>query len=520
MLFLPQISLALSVFLHLQPAIAGGPRCIPETVRTSSGRIIGHASSWQPEVSEYLGIPYAKKPKRFEAAKPIKGYRHRIIKADKSCPANLATVNASDTSGAGKLLQVLSQVNETSSEDCLHLNVWTKPQAGEKKKAVMIWIHGGGFNTGSGASPVYNGARLANDQDVVVVSMNYRLNIFGFPSAPDLAAQNLGLRDQRLAVEWARDNVKAFGGDPDRMILFGESAGAASVDLYSYAYKEDPIVTGFIAQSGVASNRGVTIDTVRDAWYEASAKIGCGGASVGNKTVACMQRKTTQQILDATRPNGTVPALGSTPFTPVADGDIVFSDYEARRNRGDFIQAPVLIGNNDNEGGIFIVIANAAGSPVNVNATLAIVNQQFTCGSKAAVNGRVNAGVPAWRYRYYGEYDNQDIGVKGAWHGSELAMVFGTAELTSKEPNSPEQDRLMKSMMSAWASFAKNPSGGLTALGWPAYKDDEPTLVRLGNENAAEPNFGPNAEHDGICGNSTATRRSVRSEKRLERFLF
>lgn len=140
-------------------------------------------------------------------------------------------------------------------------------------------------------------------------------------------------------MEWARDNVAAFGGDPNRMILFGESAGAASVDLYSYAYRRDPIVKGFIAQSGAASNRGGGIDAVQKAWYEASEKIGCGGAAAGNQTVECMRKKTTQEILDSIRPEGAVLALGSSGFTPVADGKIVFSDYEDRRSRGQFIKA-------------------------------------------------------------------------------------------------------------------------------------------------------------------------------------
>jgi cholinesterase len=120
--------------------------------------------------------------------------------------------------------------------------VWTKPQVGEKAKAVLVWIYvslvitaikkrtlifdqGGGFALGNTANPAYHGARLADDQDVVVVSMNYRLNILGFPGAPGLPDQNLGLLDQRLAVEWIRDNVAAFGGDPKRITLFGESAG-------------------------------------------------------------------------------------------------------------------------------------------------------------------------------------------------------------------------------------------------------------------------------------------------------
>jgi cholinesterase len=91
------------------------------------------------------------------------------------------------------------------SEDCLTLNIWTKPQSGSKSKAVMIWIYGGGFGSGSSYSPGYNGARLADEHDVVLVSVNYRVNIFGFPRAPFLPDLNPGLLDQRLGMEWVRD---------------------------------------------------------------------------------------------------------------------------------------------------------------------------------------------------------------------------------------------------------------------------------------------------------------------------
>src|ERR1700712_1809910 len=102
------------------------------------------------------------------------------------------------------------------SEDCLFVNVWTKPQDGEKKKAVLLWIYGGAFTMGDSAFPSTNGASLASLQDLVVVSINYRVNVFGFPSAPTLPTQNPGLRDIRLAVEWLRDNIVNFGGDPER----------------------------------------------------------------------------------------------------------------------------------------------------------------------------------------------------------------------------------------------------------------------------------------------------------------
>jgi carboxylesterase type B len=100
----------------------------------------------------------------------------------------------------------LGQIGDNFSEDCLTLNIWTKPQVGEQKKAVLLWIYGGGFTTGNSDNPGYNGQYIAEQEDVVLVSINYRLNVFGFPSSPN-GTYNLGLLDQRLAVEWVLDNI-------------------------------------------------------------------------------------------------------------------------------------------------------------------------------------------------------------------------------------------------------------------------------------------------------------------------
>jgi carboxylesterase type B len=108
------------------------------------------------------------------------------------------------------------EATASQSEDCLTLNIWTKPQVGEEKKPVLVWLHGGGYTSGGSAIPWYNGQYLASKEDLVVVTLNYRLSILGFPGNP-VAPANLGLLDQRLAVEWVRDNIAGFGGDIDRI---------------------------------------------------------------------------------------------------------------------------------------------------------------------------------------------------------------------------------------------------------------------------------------------------------------
>jgi len=227
----------------------------------------------------------------------------------------------------------------------LYLNVWTKPQAGEKKKAVLVWIYGGGFVVGSAANEAYNGALLAEDQDVIVASMNYRISVLGFPGV-GLPERNLGLLDQRAAIEWLRDNVEQFGGDPKRITIFGQSAGGYSVDAYSYAYTEDPIVAGLIPQSGTVSATPVPVDvdengnteTAVKTWSDLSVALNCGEVTAADvtNTLACMKGKPLEAVMNATDPRGAQSAARA--WRPSYDNKTFFDDIAERRDRGAFIQ--------------------------------------------------------------------------------------------------------------------------------------------------------------------------------------
>jgi cholinesterase len=184
--------------LLILASLAGTAYCrswaVGQAVNTTSGLLTGQAADWKPEVSEYLGIPFAQPPVgdlRFAGPKPFKSDKPlSATKYGLACPEDVGGA-AATMKGAG--------------EDCLTLNVWTKPQSGEKAKAVMIWIYGGGFGSGRSSNPTYNGARLADEHDVVVVSVNYRVNIFGFPRARFAPELNPGLMDQRAGIEWAKE---------------------------------------------------------------------------------------------------------------------------------------------------------------------------------------------------------------------------------------------------------------------------------------------------------------------------
>ena len=210
-------------------------------------------------------------------------------------------------------------IYDTPSEDCLFINVWSKPQSGSLKKPVLVWVYGGGFTSGGTNTSSYSGQYFADSEDVVFVSFNYRLSIFGFPGAPGLT-QNAGLLDQRLAVEWVRDNVAAFGGDPERITIFGQSAGGASVDYYNYAWVDDPIIAGSIMQSGTAVSFGNRLpESASKAWFTTAGKAGCGNSSAeAERVLSCMRQQSMEKLLHAEAPgSGLASILGN--FGPTID---------------------------------------------------------------------------------------------------------------------------------------------------------------------------------------------------------
>ncbi|KAF1987299.1 alpha/beta-hydrolase [Aulographum hederae CBS 113979] len=465
-------------------------------VQTSSGMVVGHASMWKPEVSEYLGIPYAMPPvenRRFAAPEKFMG--NGTFMADRFTMASPELVAYGAAMGGGT-----PDARHIYAEDCLSVNVWTKPQTGEKSKAVLLWIYGGGkydcFSSGTSNAPFYNGARFADEHDVVVVSFNYRINIFGFPNAPGLPDQNVGLLDQRMAVEWARDNIAAFGGDPKRITLFGESAGGASVDYYAFAWPEDPVVAGFIAQSGtaaggIARKRNMTQDPYAN-WYMISEKMMCGGAEAGpERTLECMRGKPADQLMNTVAMSG---------FGPFPDNKTIYGDMMSRFMGEQFAKKPLLVGNNDNEPALFQLFSMGKPAPMNDEERKA-EEIGFSCPSGFSAAARRMANVPAWRYRYMGVWQNTALAPDmGAYHSAEIPLVFGaTEQKPGASMNTPEEEMLSMNMMTAWAMFAKDPERGLSSMGWPMYDPAGDTLIRLGFNNMSKPDFAAVSMYDADC---------------------
>ncbi|KAK4233547.1 Alpha/Beta hydrolase protein [Achaetomium macrosporum] len=491
----PTLTLALAAIPFAEPSACRPPRwTVGQTVQTTSGPVEGHAASVASGVSEYLGIPYAqppvgslrfRPPVRYNGTKKIDGKNF----GPACIPSNISAFDGDyEQSGLAEKygitdvgLRILKSIMNPEipvSEDCLTLNIWTKPQTGEKRKAVMVWVHGGSFVSGSSAVPAYNGQFFADQEDVVLVSINYRLSIFGFPGNPH-APQNLGLLDQRLAVEWVRDNIASFGGDPSRITLFGESAGGASVDHYSFAWASDPIVAGLIAMSG--TREGITPQTASDAatlWYNTTTALGCGNASTPpTHLLSCMQSVSPAAIL-ATLVN-TIVSPTRMPYSPSIDNTLVF----AAPSSHPVAPVPLLIGTTDAESALFRVFVPGPDSDAFWANQTAV---EFTCpAARRALRSAVADGQPTWRYRWMGVFPNTELGrtpPTGAYHDSETAVLFGNVD-QSVVRNTKEEARVGRWMRGAWAAFARDPERGLEKIGWPRYGGKGKTLARIGWEN-------------------------------------
>jgi cholinesterase len=355
---------------------------------------------------------------------------------------------------------------------------------------------------------------------------SYRVNIFGFPSTPS-GTSNVGLLDQRLAVEWVRDNIAAFGGNPRRITLFGQSAGAASIDFYSYAWTSDPIVNGFILESGTTQVIPPLNESTSAAmWYNITSQLGCGTAtSDPSSTLACMRTANSTSILSV---------LASAPsFVPTVDNTVVFdvTEYKARSLSGKFIQSPLLIGTNDNEEGIFRIsdILHGGAQPSSFYEETNL--NKFLCPSAARANFSVYNHVPTWRYRWFGVFNNTNLTFtpdSGAYHGSEIPIIFNTPPSGKGVANNTADElAVMAYMGGAWAAFAKDPVNGLGTYqgGWyvfsmctflhsilkifsnssnyrPFYDPTNATLIRLAFDptNSSATNLALPEMYDAGCG--------------------
>lgn len=237
-------------------------------------------------------------------------------------------------------------------------------------------------------------------------------------------------------------------------------------------------------------------------WYNAAIKLNCGTESDGiEKTVACMCTKPFQDILAATKVTGFEEEQRV--FGPTVDNKVVFGNYTLRREAGQYVKKPYMIGSNDYESGLFKLLAKSYG--VNASDTIfAIINVAFfTCPQARATSSR-SSHVPTYRFRYYGDFSNTRLTIdpsSGAWHGAELPAIWRNTPDASGEPDTTTEATISSYLNGAWAAFAKDPTHGLSKAPyvWPRYNAPEKTLIRLAYNNETEATFDYPSTYDLAC---------------------
>jgi para-nitrobenzyl esterase len=458
-------------------------------------------------VTTYLGIPYAAPPVgelRWQPpAAPTAWHGTRAANAFASECQQIPP------DGAFRAWTAEYLIAGPVSEDCLYLNVWTPAHKQSARLPVLVWIYGGGFQQGGTTVPVYNGAPLAS-KGVIVVSINYRLNLFGFMAHPGLSAENpagasgnYGLLDQVAGLRWVQQNIAAFGGDPARVTVAGQSAGSAAVHLLIGSPLAKGLFHQAIAQSGTDPTRH--LPTHADGEASGMQLMQASGAA----DIAAMRKLSPAQLEAASTRAGSR-------FGPVVDGRLLPDATYANANTND---APMLIGMTADEGSSLTSgygVASPAslrakidqdyGSLAGEFATLYPATTDAEAGLAQATLARDNglAALDLWARRrsarsnkavYLYLFNHVQPGPESArykvFHSSELPYVFNTLDTTGRQFTA--QDHVLANTISDyWVNFVKtgNPnSGNLTA--WPRHTASAPQIMELADPPRARPVLDP-----------------------------
>lgn len=457
----------------------------------------------------FLGIPFAAPPvgdRRFKAPEP---------------PASWSGVRAARE--YGRAARQTSHpipgfaASGPQDEDCLYLNVYTPAPDGQRRP-VLFWIHGGGYTHGTASEPLYDGGPLVTRGDVVVVGINYRLGAFGFLHLDDhlpglgLSA-NCGQLDMIAALEWTRDNIAAFGGDPGNVTIFGESAGAAAVGTLLAMPAAKSLFHKAVLQSG--TGRGVDRERGKQIAQMVLDELGIGEDPAAIRTVSADRLLAAQGAAAAKAGRAGGPLYG-----PVVDGtSLQQRPIEAVRG-GAAAAIPLMLGTNRDETKLFAAtmrreeiddaaLAKAIGATLPGGSAEAIAALIATYKKSRAEKGlpvtnldimdaiqsdnmmRINAIrlAEAQRthqpqtYLYLFTYESPARGGSmGSCHALEMPFVFGTTKAPTQDRfagSGPDVERLAENMMDAWLSFARTGSPGHERIGeWPAYDAaTRPTMI-------------------------------------------
>ena len=484
---------------------SGGGSC--SVVQTAQGPVMGDGSDGG---CTFLGIPYAAPPTgelRWKPPQPAAAWTTpRPSAAASACP------------------QAASLLGEASTdEDCLYVNIWVPVATAAQpasKRPVMVFVYGGGFTTGSGTVPLYDGTKLASATGAVVVTLNYRLGPFGFLSNAALRAEdpthpsagNYGIEDQIAALQWVKTNAAAFGGDASNVTVFGESAGGTSTLTHLASPKSAGLFARAIVESPWAEPSSTSFTTARADAYGAqlAQALDC---TRDVDLLSCLRGKEVSDVLQVVADSGG-PFSGGISWAPVVDGFVLPDSPLKVFESGSFNEVPTVIGNNRNEGTLFFYVpdsgldltaptddasylaleemiypghgaaivaeypVSAFGGSYAAAAAEAMGDAAFVCGSRRIARALAAAGVPTFRYDFTHALDIGVPGV-GAFHASELPFVFGNP-LQAALPLTAGELPLSAMMMRYWGSMAKNGDPNTDGeVGWPGYDGRQENQIVL-----------------------------------------
>ena len=490
-------------------------------------------------VTSFKGIPFAEPPLgNLRWSPPVKW-----VNTDPS-----EVIDA--TSYGSPCKQTYFDGVEMGSEDCLYLNIWTSQNHSNKTSVpVAIYIHGGSYMSGAGSD--IDGADFVQywGGDVIIVSMNYRLNVFGFSGSDDLRSQdttdsstgNYGLQDQRMAMQWVHNNIISFGGDPHQIIIFGESAGAGSVSNHVTMTKSFPYFTAAILESG-SFVQWVTqpFHIAQSAYSALASSLSCPEIS----PLQCLLHKSTEDIYDASRSIQSTNIAYGTPYNPTVDNVELLTHPWLAAAQGAVADVPILHGTNRDEGSMFVPLTYTATQddliaywrvyypsdrdiqtlldfyvtgPESLTYPMVVMDGQvvsdywwagqrsiadgsFFCAAKYSSRQLSRQYTEGTRsstvYLYHFDYLAAGSSVPFVQHTNEIPLVFHTKTY----PRSLEDVRMADMMAGYWGAFVKehnpNAKGPEELPMWPKYRAKEDNLLTLAG---SEKVFVTTGLHDDIC---------------------
>lgn len=443
------------------------------------------------ELRVFAGIPYASPPvgpARWRPPSPMPSW---------------STVRAAKEFGPAcfqpksKLSNIYTENPMPMSEDCLTLNIWAPK--GARNAPVFFWIHGGALTGGSSREPIYNGARLAG-QGILVVSINYRLGVFGYLAHPELSGEsplgisgNYGLLDQIQALQWVRSNISAYGGDPANVTIAGESAGALSV-MYLMV---SPLARGLFAKAIAESAYMISTPELKQRHFGSPSAEESGtklAAALHVPNIAAMR------AMDAAALTEAAPAAGYAPWGTV-DGHVLTAQLVEVLDKGEQAPVPLLAGFNSGEIRSLRILAPPPPSSASEYETKirdryldladeflrlypsANMQESIWATTRDALYGwtamrlvrkQTALGKPGFLYFFDHGYPAADAAGLHGFHASELPYVFGTFDgtppLWPKVPSTPQEMKLSDAMIGYWSSFARTGRpGAASEPDWPVF---------------------------------------------------